>query len=78
MIRKIGTTIRVTPDVVRIDVPLRHVDDLPGIARRLEELAFQLRATHQSEHLNDNGRLSDAYLSIRTTNQKLKKEYPRD
>ena len=77
MIRKIGTTLRVTPDVVRIDVPLRHVDDLPGLARRLEDLAFQLRATHQSEHLNDNGRLSDAYAFIRTLNTKLKKEYPR-
>lgn len=78
MIRKIGTSIRVTPDVVRIDVPLRHHDDLPGIARRLEELAFQLKATHQSEHLNENGKLSEAYLHLRSTNKKLKKEYPRD
>jgi hypothetical protein len=77
MIRKIGTTLRVTPDVVRIDVPLRHVDDLPCLARRLEELAFQLRASHQSEHLNDNGKLSDAYAFLRTLNTRFKKEYPR-
>jgi len=77
MIRKIGTTLRMTPDVVRIDVPLRHVDDLPGLARRLEELASQLRATHQSEHLNNNGKLSDAYAFLRTLNIRFKKEYPR-
>lgn len=77
MIRKIGTTVRVTPDVVRIDLPLRHVDDLPQLARELEQLAFNLRAAHQSEHLNENGRLSDAYRHIRFLNSKLKKAYPR-
>ena len=72
--RKQGTTIRVTPTVVRIDVPLHHLDDLPGIARRFEELAFRLRAAHQSEHLNENAKVSDAYTAIRNLNRRLKKE----
>lgn len=75
--RKEGTTLRVTPYVARLDVPLHDVNDLPGIARRLEELAFKLKAAHQSDHLNENGRLSDAYSAIRSTNQTLKKENPR-
>lgn len=77
MIRKIGTTLRVTPDVVRIDMPLRHVDDLPQLARELDQLALRLKAIHQSEHLNENGKISDAYNALRTLNKKLKKEYPR-
>jgi hypothetical protein len=76
--RKIGTTLRVTPDVVRIDVPLRHADDLPQLARELEQLAFQLRATHQADHLfNDNGKVSEAYAHLRAFKIKLNREYPR-
>lgn len=77
MIRKIGTTLRVSPDVVRIDVPLRHEDDLPQLARRLEQLAFDLRAIHQNESLSGNGKLADAYAKCRALNRKLKQENPR-
>lgn len=77
MIRKIGTTLRVSPDVVRIDMPLRHPDDLPQLARRLEQLAFDLRAIHQNESLNGNGKLADAYQKCRALNQKLRQENPR-
>lgn len=77
MIRKIGTTLRVSPDVVRIDVPLRDANDLPQLARRLEQLAFSLRAVHQDERLNDNAKLADAYFQCRAFNRKLKQENPR-
>lgn len=74
---KIGTTIRVSPDVVRLDVPLRHEDDLPQLARRLEQLAFDLRAIHQNEQLNGNGKLAAAYHACRALNRKLRQENPR-
>lgn len=77
MIRKIGTVMRTTPDVVRLDLPLRDQHDLPQIARRLEQLAFQLRAIHQNETLNGNGKLADAYHTCRALNRKLKQENPR-
>jgi uncharacterized protein (UPF0128 family) len=77
MIRKIGTATRLTPDVVRLDIPLRHEDDLPQLARRLEQLAFELKAIHQNESLNGNGKLADAYHTCRAFNRKLKQENPR-
>ena len=75
--RKIGTTLRISPDVVRLEVPLLHADDLPQLARRLEQLAFNLRAIHQNERLNGNGKLTDAYYACRALNRKLKQENPR-
>jgi hypothetical protein len=77
MIRKIGTTMRLTPDVVRVDVPLRHADDLPQLARDLTDMATKLRAIHQADHLNDNGKLADAYAALRAFNRKLRQENPR-
>jgi hypothetical protein len=77
MTARIGSVMRLTPDVVRLDVPLRHHDDLPQLARRLEQLALQLRAIHQNEQLNGNGKLADAYHACRTLNRKLKQENPR-
>lgn len=77
MIRKIGTTLRVSPDVVRLDIPLRHEDDLPQLARRLERLAYELKGIHQSEHLNGNGKLAAAYGACSNMNRVLKKENPR-
>ena len=75
--RKIGTTLRLTPDVVRFDVPLREADHLGQIGREFEALGFKLRAISQAEHLNDNGKLADAYHALRAFNAKLRKEYPR-
>lgn len=77
MIRKIGTTIRVTPDVVRLDVPIHHAQDLPQIARRLREAAFALDAAFQNPQLNENAMLSDAYAVLRNLNRQLKKEFPK-
>lgn len=77
MIRLIGTTIRTAPDVVRVDVPLSDAHDLPQLARLFEKLAFDLRAIHQNESLNENGMLSDAYSVLRTLRTKLKKEFPK-
>lgn len=75
--RKIGTSFRVSPDVVRLDIPLRHANDLPQLARRLEQLAFDLKAIHQNERLNGNGKLTDAYAACRDLKRKLKQENPR-
>lgn len=75
--RKIGTTLRLTPDVVRFDVPLRHAGDLGQLAREFEALAFRLKAISQADHLNDNGKLADAYHALRALNTKLRKEYPK-
>lgn len=77
MIRKIGTTMRLSPDVVRISIPLQEADDLPQIARELRQLAFDLTAIHQHPRLNDNGKLTDAYGALRAFNLKLKQEFPR-
>ena len=77
MTRKIGTTMRLAPDVVRLDVPLRHEDDLPQLARRLHQLAFDLTAIYQHPQLNGNGKLADAYHTCRALNRKLKQENPR-
>lgn len=75
--RKLGTIMRLVPDVVRIDVPIRHADDLPQLARELEAMAFRLKSIHQNEQLNANGKLGDAYHYLRAFNRKLKQEYPR-
>lgn len=77
MIRKIGTVTRTSPDVVRIDVPLRHHDDLPQLARHFERLAFELRVIHQNPAINSNAKLADAYHTCRALNRKLKQENPR-
>jgi hypothetical protein len=77
MIRKIGTVTRTSPDVVRLDVPLRHHDDLPQLARRFEKLAFELRLIHQDPTTNANAKLADAYQTCRALNRKLKQENPR-
>lgn len=74
--RKLGTTIAVQPGIVRLDVPLRDARDLAHIGKELEALGHQLRALHEAEHLNENGKLFDAYLAVRSLNRKLKKEYP--
>jgi len=73
-----GLTIRLSPDTVRIEIPLLHVDDLPQLRRHLEALALQLGLTHQAAHLSDNEKLWQAYGFARTLNRKLKKEYPHE
>lgn len=75
--RKLGPVLRISGDVVRIDVPLREADDLPQIARDLEALAFKLKAIHQNEQLNNNAKLSEAEFALRAINRKLRREYPR-
>jgi hypothetical protein len=77
VIRKLGTIMPVHPSVVRLDIPLQDVNDLPQIARYLTELSNQLRLLHQAEHLNSNAKLFDAYGAIRSLNTRLKKEYPK-
>jgi hypothetical protein len=73
-----GLTIRISPDVARLDIPMRHVDDLPQLRRHLEALALQLGLLHQATHLSDNEKLWQAYGFVRTLNRKLKKEYPHE
>ena len=75
--RKIGTTLRLTPDVVRFDVPLREAGHLGQLGREFEALSFRLKAIAQADHLNDNGKLTEAYGALRAFNHKLRKEYPR-
>lgn len=75
--RKLGPILRVSGDVVRIDMPLREADDLPQIARDLEALAFKLKAIHQNEQLNNHAKLSEAEFALRDLNRKLRREYPR-
>ena len=77
MTHKINDLYHTIPNVVRINVPLHHHDDLPQLARRFERLAFELRVIHQNEQINGIAKLGDAYHTCRALNRKLKQENPR-
>lgn len=76
--RQRGVLVRISPDMVRMTLPIHHVDDLPHVARRLRQLADKLQLLHQANHLRPNQRLWEAYIAIREADRTIKRETPND
>lgn len=74
--RLTGIGIRVTPDRVRMFIPIHHAEDLPQIARQLRKLADQLDLAFMNETTREQ-KVADAYWLVRNFDKTLQRELPK-
>jgi hypothetical protein len=65
---------RITPPVVRLDIPMHDERDLPQIVRRLRKLADQLQLLHSLPDLTEKQKIFRGQMAVRETGRQLKKE----